>query len=189
RRERLAGSPRGLVSAGADRQPRHRGRRSRTAACGEIARARSRQHLGARAAPARRLRAQPDVADHRGARGCPRAGAAPVRYRHGVLLRGRGPGRQSTRAARSPRDVRPGHATSAALAAEGGIRALHVSHVAYPDLAFDTPSGKVEFVSERAAGLGLPALPVFETAKAPAYPLALRTGRTLTHFHAFYDHG
>ena len=82
-----------------------------------------------------------------------------------------------------------GHATSAALAAEGGIRALHVSHVAYPDLAFDTPSGKVEFVSGRAAGLGLPALPVFETAKAPEYPLALRTGRTLTHFHAFYDHG
>ena len=82
-----------------------------------------------------------------------------------------------------------GHATASALAAEGGIRALHVSHVAYPDLAFDTPSGKVEFVSERAAGLGLPALPVFETAKAPAYPLALRTGRTLTHFHAFYDHG
>jgi anaerobic selenocysteine-containing dehydrogenase len=82
-----------------------------------------------------------------------------------------------------------GRATAAALAAEGGIRALHVSHVAYPDLAFDTPSGKAEFVSERAASLGLPALPVFEPAKAPAYPLALRTGRTLTHFHGFYDHG
>jgi anaerobic selenocysteine-containing dehydrogenase len=82
-----------------------------------------------------------------------------------------------------------GHATAAALAAEGGIRALHVSHVAYPDLAFDTPSGKVEFVSQRAASLGLPALPVFETATASSYPLALRTGRTLTHFHGFYDHG
>src|SRR5205814_4004718 len=32
-------------------------------------------------------------------------------------------------------------------------------------------------------------LPLFQTAEAPAYPLALRTGRTLTHFHAFYDHG
>lgn len=82
-----------------------------------------------------------------------------------------------------------GHATAAALAAEGGIRALHVSHVAYPDLAFDTPSGKVEFVSERAATLGLPALPVFDGAPRSEYPLALRTGRTLTHFHGFYDHG
>jgi anaerobic selenocysteine-containing dehydrogenase len=82
-----------------------------------------------------------------------------------------------------------GHATAAALAAEGGIRALRVSHVAYPDLAFDTPSGKVEFFSQRAASLGLPALPVFETAAGSPYPLALRTGRTLTHFHGFYDHG
>jgi len=82
-----------------------------------------------------------------------------------------------------------GHATVKALAAEGGIRALRVSHVAYPDLAFDTPSGKVEFVSERAASFGLPALPVFEAAKASEYPLALRSGRTLTHFHGFYDHG
>jgi anaerobic selenocysteine-containing dehydrogenase len=82
-----------------------------------------------------------------------------------------------------------GHATVAALAAEGGIRALRVSHVAYPDHVFDTPSGKVEFVSERAARLGLPTLPVFETAPASAYPLALRTGRTLTQFHGFYDHG
>src|SRR5438132_141513 len=82
-----------------------------------------------------------------------------------------------------------GQATAAALAAEGGIRALRISHVAYPDLAFHTPSGKVEFVSERAASLGLPALPVFEPAPVPAYPLALRTGRTLAHFHGFYDHG
>jgi len=80
-----------------------------------------------------------------------------------------------------------GHA--AALAAEGGIRALRVSHVAYADFVFDTPSGKVELFSERAASFGLPALPVFEPAKASAYPLALRTGRTLTHFHSFYDHG
>ncbi len=82
-----------------------------------------------------------------------------------------------------------GHATAAALAAEGGIRALRVSHVAYPDLVFDTPSGKIEFVSERARSLGLPALPVFEEPPPPDHPLALRTGRTLTHFHGFYDHG
>src|SRR5216683_718884 len=82
-----------------------------------------------------------------------------------------------------------GHATAAALAAEGGIRALRVSHVAYPDLVFDTPSGKIEFVSERARSLGLPALPVFEDSPPPDHPLALRTGRTLSHFHGFYDHG
>jgi anaerobic selenocysteine-containing dehydrogenase len=82
-----------------------------------------------------------------------------------------------------------GHATVAALAAEGGIRPLRISHVAYPDLAFDTPSGKVEFVSQRAASFGLPELPVFEPPPASAHPLALRTGRTLTHFHGFYDHG
>jgi len=82
-----------------------------------------------------------------------------------------------------------GHATAAALAAEGGIRALEISHVAHPDLRFDTPSGKVELFSERAAGLGLPALPVYQPAPASPYPLALRTGRTLTQFHAFYDHG
>jgi anaerobic selenocysteine-containing dehydrogenase len=82
-----------------------------------------------------------------------------------------------------------GHATAAALAAEGGIRPLRVSHVAYPDLRFDTPSGKIEFVSERAAALGLPALPIFEEPPPSAHPLVLRTGRTLTHFHGFYDHG
>ena len=82
-----------------------------------------------------------------------------------------------------------GHATAASLAAEGGIRALRVSHVAYPDFAFDTPSGKIEFVSERARSLGLPTLPVFDEPPAQGEPLVLRTGRTLTHFHGFYDHG
>jgi len=82
-----------------------------------------------------------------------------------------------------------GHATAAALAAEGGMRALRISHVAYPDLRFDTPSGKVELVSDRARSFGLPSLPVYEPPPASPYPLALRFGRTLNHFHAFYDHG
>jgi anaerobic selenocysteine-containing dehydrogenase len=82
-----------------------------------------------------------------------------------------------------------GHATVAALRAEGGIRALRISHVAHPDLRFDTPSGKIELCSERARALGLPALPVFEPLPASSFPLALRQGRTLTHFHGFYDHG
>jgi anaerobic selenocysteine-containing dehydrogenase len=82
-----------------------------------------------------------------------------------------------------------GHATVSALRAEGGIRALRVSHVAYPDRVFDTPSGKVEFYSARARALGLPALPVHEDLPTSTYPLAFRQGRTLTHFHGFYDHG
>jgi anaerobic selenocysteine-containing dehydrogenase len=82
-----------------------------------------------------------------------------------------------------------GHATVAALRAEGGIRALRVSPVAYPDRRFDTPSGKVELVSERARALGLPALPVHEPLPPSAFPLAFRQGRTLTQFHGFYDHG
>jgi anaerobic selenocysteine-containing dehydrogenase len=82
-----------------------------------------------------------------------------------------------------------GRATVAALRAEGGVRALRVSHVGHPDLRFPTPSGKVEFHSERAAALGLPPLPVYEALPASAYPLAFRQGRTLTQFHGFYDHG
>ena len=82
-----------------------------------------------------------------------------------------------------------GHATVAALRAEGGIRALRISHVAHPDLKFPTPSGKVEFYSERAQSLQLPPLPVYEALPASPYPLAFRQGRTLTAFHGFYDHG
>jgi len=83
-----------------------------------------------------------------------------------------------------------GHASVAALRADGGIRALEVSHVAHPDLRFPTPSGKIEFYSDRAAALGLPPLPVHEPLPtSDRYPLAFRQGRTLTQFHGFYDHG
>jgi anaerobic selenocysteine-containing dehydrogenase len=82
-----------------------------------------------------------------------------------------------------------GRATVAALRAEGGIRALRISHVGHPTHAYATPSGKVELYSERAAALGLPPLPVHEPAPAPAHPLRLQQGRTLTQFHGFYDHG
>ncbi len=81
------------------------------------------------------------------------------------------------------------HATVAALRAEGGIRALDISQVAHPDLTFPTPSRKLELYSERALSLGLPPLPVHEPLPTDAYPLTLRQGRTLTHFHGFYDHG
>jgi anaerobic selenocysteine-containing dehydrogenase len=82
-----------------------------------------------------------------------------------------------------------GRASVAALRAEGGIRPLRISHVAHPDLEFETPSGKIELYSSRAEALGLPPLPVFEPLPASGYPLAFRQGRTLTHFHGFYDHG
>jgi anaerobic selenocysteine-containing dehydrogenase len=83
------------------------------------------------------------------------------------------------------------HATVAALRAEGGMRALDISHVANPSLEFDTPSGKIEFYSEQAARLGLPPLPSFVAAApaAPGYPLVLTQGRTLAHFHSFYNNG
>jgi anaerobic selenocysteine-containing dehydrogenase len=82
-----------------------------------------------------------------------------------------------------------GRATIADLRREGGIRPLRISQVAYPDLRFDTPSGKVEFFSSRAQALGLPPLPIAEPLPESGYPLAFRQGRTLTHFHGFYDHG
>ena len=82
-----------------------------------------------------------------------------------------------------------GQATVAELRAEGGIHPLRISHVAYPTQAFHTPSGKVEFVSERAAAHGLPALPVHDDLPASPYPLVFRQVRTLTQFHGFYDHG
>jgi anaerobic selenocysteine-containing dehydrogenase len=91
-----------------------------------------------------------------------------------------------------------GHATVAALRAQGGIRALNVSHVANPTLDFETPSRKIEFYSEQALRLGLPPLPSHdmparqELRAGPgerAYPLALTQGRTLTHFHGFYNNG
>ena len=82
-----------------------------------------------------------------------------------------------------------GHATVADLAREGGMRALNISHVAYPDLKFDTPSGKIDLFSDRAAALGFSPLPVHDDLPASSFPLTLRQGRTLTHFHGFYDHG
>ncbi len=89
-----------------------------------------------------------------------------------------------------------GHATVASLRAQGGIGALNISHVANPQLAFDTPSRKIEFFSTQAQRLGLPALPTCDLLATPAalpaahsYPLSLTQGRTLTHFHSFYNNG
>ena len=82
-----------------------------------------------------------------------------------------------------------GHVSVASLRAQGGIGELNISHVAYIDHRYATPSGKVEFYSEQAAQHGLPALPDYQARPASGFPLELRNGRMLTHFHAFYDHG
>jgi anaerobic selenocysteine-containing dehydrogenase len=82
-----------------------------------------------------------------------------------------------------------GHATVASLRAAGGFLPLKVPHVAYADRKFDSPSGKIEFYSSQADKLGLPPLPAHKADQSSPYPLALSFGRTLTHFHAFYDEG
>jgi anaerobic selenocysteine-containing dehydrogenase len=84
-----------------------------------------------------------------------------------------------------------GHATVASLRARGGIGELRISHVANPRLEFDTPSRRIEFYSEDAVRLGLPALPEWQAPSPPAagFPLTLTQGRTLTHFHGFYNNG
>jgi anaerobic selenocysteine-containing dehydrogenase len=82
-----------------------------------------------------------------------------------------------------------GHATVASLRAAGGFIPLRAPAVAYADRKFDSPSSKIEFHSSQAEKLGLPPLPVHKVDKASPYPLTLSFGRTLTHFHAFYDEG
>ncbi len=86
-----------------------------------------------------------------------------------------------------------GHATVASLRAQGSIGELRISQVANPTLEFDTPSRKIEFYSEDAARLGLPALPGWTGASDmeadSRYPLTLSQGRTLAHFHSFYNNG
>ena len=81
------------------------------------------------------------------------------------------------------------HVTVASLRANGGMAARNVSHVANIDHRYATPSGKIEFYSERAAECGLPALPSYEARPRSSFPLELRMGRTINHFHAFYDSG
>ena len=82
-----------------------------------------------------------------------------------------------------------GHMTIAKLRELGGIAALNVSPVAHVDHQYTTPSGKVEFYSELAEQSGLPALPSYQPRDASEFPLELRMGRTMNHFHAFYDSG
>ena len=81
-----------------------------------------------------------------------------------------------------------GHATVASMRADGGRAELRISHVAHPKFEFNTPSGKIEFRSDRAAAMGLPAMPEPPVLQADEYPLSFAHGRTFAHFHSFYDH-
>lgn len=81
-----------------------------------------------------------------------------------------------------------GHATVASMRANGGRAALRISSVAYPTRQFDTPSGKIEFWSEKAQSMGLNALPQAPTPPEADDLLTLAQGRTFAHFHGFYDH-
>jgi anaerobic selenocysteine-containing dehydrogenase len=82
-----------------------------------------------------------------------------------------------------------GNATVATLRAAGGFVPLRVPAVAYADRKFESPSANIEFYSSQAERLGLPPLPVHKVDTVSPYPLALSFGRTLTHFHSFYDEG
>ncbi|WP_126598103.1 molybdopterin-containing oxidoreductase family protein [Dictyobacter aurantiacus] len=64
-----------------------------------------------------------------------------------------------------------------------------LSHIAYQDHQFHTPSQKIEFWSERAQEVGLPPLPTYTAPAGTQYPLRFSQGRTLTAFHAFFDEG
>lgn len=89
-----------------------------------------------------------------------------------------------------------GQLTVERLRASEGRYERKISHVAYPDHKFQTPSGKIELYSERAARIGLPPLPEYappaevpESAPelAARYPLVFKQGRSFTSFHGFYD--
>lgn len=64
-----------------------------------------------------------------------------------------------------------------------------LSHIAYQDHLFATPSQKIEFWSERALQAGLSPLPSYTAPAEAAYPLRFCQGRTLMAFHAFFDEG
>lgn len=65
----------------------------------------------------------------------------------------------------------------------------NLAHVAYTTHHFQSPSGKVEFWSERAREGGLAPLPSYTHPEREGYPLRFCQGRTLTAFHAFFDEG
>ncbi len=64
-----------------------------------------------------------------------------------------------------------------------------LSHIAYQEHSFPTPSKKIEFWSEGARQAGLSPLPSYTVPEGDEYPLRFCQGRTLTAFHSFFDEG
>lgn len=80
--------------------------------------------------------------------------------------------------------------TVAELRRQGGYWQKNgLSHIAYQDHSFQTPSNKIEFWSERALQVGLSPLPTYTAPAGSTYPLRFCQGRTLTAFHSFFDEG
>lgn len=80
--------------------------------------------------------------------------------------------------------------TVAELRRRGGYwQKNNLSHIAYQQHQFQTPSKKIEFWSERARQAGLSPLPSYTAPVSEPYPLRFCQGRTLTAFHAFFDEG
>jgi anaerobic selenocysteine-containing dehydrogenase len=85
-----------------------------------------------------------------------------------------------------------GALTVARLREQGGMaERSRLGHIPYRGGGYATPSGKIEFYSERAKTLGLPPLPDYTSPGQDGgrFPLEFRQGRVLTAFHSFYDNG
>jgi len=115
-------------------------------------------------------------------------------YRRWVLARARAASRvadfypwaDSRDHRRDPRSPRTGHATVATLRAEGGIRALRVSHVGHPDLVFPHAVGEGGALIGARGAFACRAA-VHEDLPARALPLVLRQGTDPRALHGFYD--
>jgi anaerobic selenocysteine-containing dehydrogenase len=76
------------------------------------------------------------------------------------------------------------------LRQEGGYWQKNgLSHIAYQEHNYSTPSHKIEFWSDRAQEAGLSPLPSYTTPASEDFPLRFCQGRTLTAFHSFFDEG
>ncbi len=64
-----------------------------------------------------------------------------------------------------------------------------LSHIAYQEHSFPTPSKKIEFWSESARQAELSPLPSYTVPEGDEYPLRFCQGRSLTAFHSFFDEG
>ncbi|QQE76876.1 molybdopterin-dependent oxidoreductase [Alicyclobacillus sp. SO9] len=85
--------------------------------------------------------------------------------------------------------------TADSLRENGGKWPRQAESVGHSSLLFHTPSRKIEFASDLLESFGLARLPVpqfhrsHKTNQEERYPLSLRTGRSGTAFHSFYDEG